>query len=133
MSDPPRSFSIMKPNDSEWCEHKPTWVGKIAVAACGECGHVDWFSDTGPVDPAEGLAYLFSSFDLIDHLDALGAPSPTVLAYSAPSARKRKNLNALPANIWLKVAPDLWLSHDHETLLLSTNHELLLDNLTRGA
>jgi hypothetical protein len=33
----------------------------------------------------------------------------------------------------LRVGPDLWLSHDGETLLLATNHELLIENLTRGA
>lgn len=123
----------MKLIDSTRCEHKPTWLGDVAVMACADCGQVDWFSTEGPIDPAEGMAYLFGSYDLIDHLDALGAPSPTVLVYAAPSARKRRHLRALPANTWLKVAPDLWLSHDGVNLLLSTNHQLLLENLTRGA
>ena len=117
----------------ERCEHKPVWVGRVAVSACAECGEVSWLSDAGPIDPAEGLAWLFGSYDLVAHLDALGAPAPTVLAYNAPSARKRNNLNALPKHVWLRVAPGLWLSHDGEILLLATNQALLLENLTRGA
>ena len=94
---------------SQWCEHKPTWVGRVAVAACADCGRVDWFSDTGPVDSAEAMAYLFGSFDLVGHLDAL------------------------PKNVWLEVGPRLWLAHDGEVLLLATDHQLLIENLTRGA
>ncbi len=119
--------------NSERCRHKPIWVGRVAVSACAECGEVSWLSDTGTIDPAEGLACLFGSYDLVAHLDALGAPAPTVLAYNAPSARKRKNLNALPKHVWLRVAPSLWLSHDGDILLLATNQTLLLENLTRGA
>ncbi len=118
---------------SQWCEHKPNWVGRVAVAACADCGRVDWFSDTGPVDSAEAMAYLFGSFDLVGHLDALGAPTSSVLAYAAPSAKKRKNLDALPKNVWLEVGPRLWLAHDGEVLLLATDHQLLIENLTRGA
>jgi hypothetical protein len=132
LSHPVRNFSSME-IDSGLCEHKPTWMGRVAVAACAECGEVSWLSDTGPVDPAEGMAYLFGSYDLVAHLDALAAPAPTVLAYNAPNARKRKNLAALPRRVWLRVAPNLWLSHDGEILLLATDHRLLLENLTRGA
>jgi hypothetical protein len=108
-------------------------VGRVAVAACAECGQVDWFSDTGPVDHSEAMAYLFGSYDLIGHLDALGGPTSSVLAYAAPNPRKRKNLDALPKNVWLSVAPRLWLSHDGEVLLLATDHQLLIENLIRGA
>ena len=118
---------------SEKCEHQPTWIGRVAVTACADCGRVDWFSDAGPLDPAEGMAYLFGSYDLVDHLDALAAPAPTVLVYAPPSARKRRNLDALPKHVWLQVGPSLWLSHDSQTLLLATNQPLLIDNLTRGA
>lgn len=123
----------METKRSERCEHQPTWVGRVAVTACADCGRVDWFSDTGPLDAAEGMAYLFGSYDLVDHLDALAAPAPTVLVYAPPSARKRRNLDALPKQVWLKVGPSLWLSHDSRTLLLATNQQLLIDNLTRGA
>lgn len=115
------------------CDHTPQWHGRIAISACADCGTVDWFSHAGAIDPAEGLAYLFGSYDLIGELDALGAPSAKVLVYSAPNGRRRRNLSALPANTWLKVAPHLWLSHDGEVLLLATDQPLLMDNLTRGA
>lgn len=118
---------------SERCEHKPVWVGRMAVAACADCGRVDWFSNEGPVDPAEALASLFGSYDLLGPLDALGAPASKVLAYSAPSWRKRKNLEALPKRVWLKVGPRLWMAHDGEVLLLATTQPILFENLTRGA
>ena len=78
-------------------------------------GGVDWLSDQGSLDPAEGLAYLFGSYDLVGHLEALAAPAPSVLAYAPPSARKRRNLDCLPKHVWLEVGPDLWLSHDGQT------------------
>lgn len=120
-------------NTSEWCEHKPVWVGRIAVAACEDCGRIDWLSNEGPIDPAEALAALFGSYDLIGPMDALGAPAPQVLAYAPPSGRKRKNLDALPKRVWLKAGPRLWMSHDGEVLLLATTQRLLFENLTRGA
>lgn len=116
-----------------WCEHKPVWIGSIAVAACEDCGQVDWLSAAGPVDPAEAMAALFGNYDLIGSLEALGSPSPQVLAYAPPSPRKRKNLEAFPRKVWLKAGPHLWMSHDGEVLLLSTTQRLLFENLTRGA
>jgi hypothetical protein len=98
-----------------WCDHKPVWVGRVAVCACADCGKVDWLSD------------------LIGHLDALSGPTSTVLAYVPPNQKKRKNLDALPKQVWLEVGPRLWLSHDGEVLLLATDHQLLIENLTRGA
>ncbi|HEY7468379.1 MAG TPA: hypothetical protein VIC07_02450 [Acidimicrobiia bacterium] len=118
---------------SQWCDHKPTWVGRVAISACADCARVDWFSDSGPIDHAEALAYLFGGYDLIGHLDALGGPTRSVLAYSAPSTRARKHLDALPRAVWLEVGPRLWLAHDGEVLLLATDHQLLIENLTRGA
>ncbi len=117
----------------KWCEHKPVWVGRVAVAACEDCGRVDWFSDQGPVDPAEAIAALFGSFDLLGPLRALGSPSSRVLAYAPPSSRKRRHLDALPRYVWLKAGPHLWMSTDGEVLLLSTTQRLLFENLTRGA
>ncbi len=117
----------------EMCEHKPVWVGRIAVAACAECAEVDWFSDAGPVDHAEAIAALFGSYDLLGPLDALAAPAPFVLAYAPPSGRKRKHLEALPRRAWLKAGPQLWMSHDGDVLLLCTDRRLLFENLTRGA
>ena len=118
---------------SESCEHKPVWVGRIAVASCAECARIDWFSDAGPVDSAEAIAALFGSYDLMGPLDALGAPAPKVLAYAPPSGRKRKNLDALPEHVWLKAGPSLWMSHDGEVLLLATTQPMVFENLIRGA
>jgi len=39
----------------------------------------------------------------------------------------------MPKHVWLKVGVNLWLSHDGQRLLLATNQQLLIDNLTRGA
>jgi hypothetical protein len=103
------------------------------VTACADCGQVDWFSDTGPIDHAEALAVLFGSYDLLGPLDALGAPADRVLAYSPPSSKKRKNLEALPEKTWLKAGPRLWMSHDGNILLLATTQPRLFENLIRGA
>lgn len=118
---------------SNWCDHKPVWVGRIAVTACEDCSTVDWFSDLGRVDHAEAMAALFGSYDLIGPMDALGAPSPQVLVYQPPTTRKRKHLDALPRHSWLKAGPQLWMSTDGDVLLLATTQRLLFENLTRGA
>jgi hypothetical protein len=116
-----------------WCEHKPVWVGRVAVAACEDCGEVAWLSDSGVIDHAEAMAALFGSYDLVGSMDALGAPAPEVLVYAPPSSRKRRNLDALPPKTWLKAGPRLWMSTDGQVLLLATTQRLLFDNLTRGA
>lgn len=103
------------------------------MAACADCGRVDWLSDEGPVDPAEAMAALFGSFDLVGSMEALGAPSPEVLVYAPPSARKRRHLDSLPRRVWLKSGPHLWMSTDGDVLLLATTQRLLFENLTRGA
>jgi hypothetical protein len=115
------------------CEHKPVWVGRVAVTACADCANVEWFSDHGPVDPVEAMAALFGSYDLVGPIDALGAPSPEVLVYAPPSPRKRRNLDALPRRVWLKTGSQLWMSTDGEVLLLATTQRLLFENLTREA
>jgi len=117
-------------DENIWCEHKPVWVGRIAVAACDECGRVEWLSDEGPVDHTEAMAALFGSFDLAGTIEALGAPSPEVLVYTPPSSRKRRHLDALPRRAWLKAGPHLWMSTDGEVLLLATTQRLLFENLT---
>jgi len=106
-------------------------VGRIDVAACADCGVVEWGSAFGPVDPAEALTVLFGNFELIGRLEALGAPAPVVLAYRAPGFRKRANLDAFPRRTWLRATPDLWMSHDGETLLLAPTREIVFENLTR--
>lgn len=120
-------------NVIEFCDHKPVWIGHVAVAACARCHRVDWLSESGAIDHSEAMAAVFGSFDLIGSIDALAAPAPQVLAYAPPSKAKRRNLDALPRRTWLKAGPHLWLSHDGELLLLATTRKLLFDNITRGA
>lgn len=114
-------------------EHDVVAVADLMVSACPICRRVEWSDTFGPVDPSEGLAALFGAYELIGSFDALGSPAPEVLVYHSPSIRKRKNLAPFPAHAWVKAAPDLWLTHDGENLLLATNHRLLFENLTRGA
>lgn len=115
------------------CDHKPVWIDRIALAGCARCRRVDWLSEDGPLDPAEAMAAVFGSYDLIGPLDALGAPAPKILVYRPPSRGKRRHLDALPRRVWMKAGPHLWLSHDGEHLLLATTRKLLFDNVTRGA
>lgn len=115
------------------CEHRPVWMGRIAVTACAVCGTVDWFSSSGPVDPAEAMAALFGNYELVGTLDALGAPAPEVLVYRPPSVRRRAGLDAFPEKVWLKTGPHLWMSHDGQVLLLAPTERLVFDNLMRGA
>ncbi len=115
------------------CDHKPVWIGRIAISACAKCETVEWLSGDGPIDHAEAMAAVFGTFDLMGHLDALGAPSPKVLVYTPPRRQLRRYLDAIPPRVWLKAGPHLWLSHDGDHLLLATNHSLLFDNMTRGA
>lgn len=121
----------METRHEETCEHRPRWVGRVAVAACVQCRKVDWTSNEGPVDSSEAMAYLFGSFDLIGPLDALRPPAPWVLAYAPPSSRKRGHLDALPKQVWLEAGSGLWMSHDGEVLLIATDNRLLFENLTR--
>lgn len=113
--------------------HQAVPIGNLLVSACGGCRQVEWSDAGGEIDPAEGMAALFGNYELIGSLDALGSPAPEVLAYRPPSNRKKRNLEPFPAHVWVKAAPDLWLTHDGENLLLATNHRLLFENLTRGA
>jgi hypothetical protein len=125
---------LMELNRGRTCgNHRFSPVGDVRVAACEKCHRVEWQDGCGDIDPAEGMAALFGSYELIGKLDALGSPAPEVLVYSPPSARKRKNLAPFPMRVWVKPAPDLWLTHDGENLMLATNHRLLFENLTRGA
>jgi hypothetical protein len=114
-------------------QHKAASVAGLLIVACENCRRVEWSDVGGEIDPSEGMAALFGSYELIGSLDALGSPAPEVLVYRAPSAKRKRNLAPFPAHVWVKAAPDLWLTHDGENLLLATNHRLLFENLTRGA
>ncbi len=113
------------------CDHRPVKVGRVAVSACVGCAEVTWFSQEGPIDPDEGIAAVFGSYDLIGPIDALGAPTPQVLAYRPPSSRKQAALDAFPAGTWLKAGPHLWMAHDGQVLLLAPTSKLVFENLMR--
>ena len=49
LSHPPLTLSGMG-NHLTWCDHRPVWVGRVAVSSCAECGRVEWFSDVGAID-----------------------------------------------------------------------------------
>jgi hypothetical protein len=124
----------MELNQVNGCpKHHAIPVADLLVTACEVCKRVEWNDGQGEIDPSEGMAALFGSFQFVGSLDAIGSPAPEILVYESPSARKRRNLLAFPAHVWVKAGPDLWLTHDGENLLLATNHRLLFENLTRGA
>lgn len=122
----------MEPNTGHTCQKARAEAAGVTVLACESCGYVDWLAGDDSLDPARALAALFGSFSLVGRMPAIGAPAEVVLAYRASSSHKRRTLDTLPRRVWLSVAPDLWLAHDGETLLLATPHRLLLENLTRG-
>ena len=111
------------------CTHQIAWIGRTGVVACGTCGAVEWWTDGRPLDPAEGMASAFGSFEFVDSLRALHAPAGEVLVYRAPTRRLRQRLNYFPVNRWLLVSPGLWMSHDGEMLLLCPDNPVLAGNL----
>lgn len=117
---------------SETCNHELATHGRYGVIACPACGLVEWFGPQGAVDPAEAMAALFGSFDLIGSVPCVGAPARSVLAYGTGPARRRA-LDILPRHCWLAASPELWLATDGRVLLLATTDELMIRNLTRGA
>ena len=80
---------------------------------------VRFVADGTVLDPDEGMARLFGRFELVGRLPAVGSPGPEVLMYRPPSSRHRSCLSELPARMWLRVQPHLWLTHDGDHLLLA--------------
>ncbi|MDH3539778.1 MAG: hypothetical protein OEP52_07280 [Acidimicrobiia bacterium] len=115
------------------CNHSSVVIAGIEIMSCDECGDVVWYLAGERLDPAEGMARLFGQYDLVGRLDSLSAPAPEVLLYRPPNGRWRTHLAAFPKHVWLEAAPDLWLSHDEEHLLLAPANPIHLENLTRGA
>lgn len=113
------------------CTMTKNQVAGLEVTYCPECREVEWWEGESLLDPDEGMARLFGRFDLVGRLPALGAPGPEVLVYQPPARQARGRLAAFPRGVWLEAAPDLWLSHDGERLLLCPSRPLLLDNLAR--
>ena len=118
---------------STQCLHEPVVAAGIQIVACQVCGTVEWSASRRTLDPSEALAALFGNFTLMGRLPAVQAPGPEVLMYGAPGRKGKTSLAAFPPNVWLQVDDHLWLSHDHEHLLLVPTTPLLLENLTRGA
>lgn len=116
----------------EGCDHELRTWGRTGVIACPECGLVEWFGTRGPIDPAEGMAALFGSYDLIGPMPAVGAPTDDVLAYR-PSRGRRGALDVLPRGAWMRATSDIWLATDGLVLLLGSPDRLLMANLTEGA
>jgi hypothetical protein len=134
MSHPGRTLLGMELNSLNGCRnHRRVETGNVIVVACEVCRRVEWFDQHGEIDPAEGVASLFGSYELVGTLDAVGSPAPEVLVYAPPSKKTRLHLDAFPKHVWVKAAPDLWLTHSGEELMLATNHRILFENLTRGA
>lgn len=114
------------------CRHEPRHWGRTSVVACAACGLVEFFGPAGAIDPAEGMAALFGTYDLIGSLPAVGAPAPVVLAYR-PSRGKKAALDSLPSGCWLRVGTELWVAAGDGVLVLATPDRLMVENLTRGA
>lgn len=136
MSHPFRSLAGMRrstpsppPPD---CQHALHSHGHFGLVACEDCGLVEWFGPTGPIDPAEAIAGLFGSYELIGPVPAVGAPARSVLAYR-PARARRAALDILPLQRWLAASPDVWVATDGQALLLATSNDLMVHNLTRGA
>lgn len=119
-------------NPPDECRHEPRHWGRTTVVACAACGLVQFFGPAGALDPAEGLAALFGSYDLVGAVSAVGAPAPVVLAYR-PSLGKKGALGVLPTGCWLRVGPELWVASGDGVLQLATPDRLMVENLTRGA
>ena len=117
---------------SDECRHDPRHWGRTSVVACATCGLVQFFGPAGALDPAEGMAALFGTYDLIGSMPAVGAPAPVVLAYR-PGRGKKDALGLLPTGHWLRVGPELWVAAGEGVLMLATPDWLMVDNLTRGA
>jgi len=91
----------------------------IDIVACARCGTIDWFRDGAPIEPFDGMADVFGSFDLVATLPAVSAPGRDVLLYRAPRGVSKSLLAALPPRAWLEAAPGLAVSHDGRHLLVS--------------
>ncbi len=101
------------------CDHQPKQIEGLDVAACEDCGLIEWAEGGAELEPAEGFARLFGRFELIDRLPALRAPGPEVLVYRPPSGRARSLLSVFPAHAWLQIDDRLWMTHNGDQLLLA--------------
>ena len=111
------------------CSASPFTVGTVTLALCSRCGQTEWTDRNGhPIDPAEGLAEAYGSFELTETLPAIHAPGGRVLVYRIPR-RHRNRLAPFTAGTWVEIYPDLYASQDGANLLLAPANPLLADNL----
>jgi hypothetical protein len=114
------------------CLHDSYEVGGLFLDLCPQTGETHWIDDDDDeVDPAVALARLFGSFDLVAALAGVGAPGSMVLAYRPDSRRGRAAMRALPRRRWIEAAPDLWIAHDGDRLLMAPANPVLAANLAR--
>jgi hypothetical protein len=92
---------------------------EIEIAACADCGTIDWFRRGRAIDAFDGMAEVFGMFDLVATLPAIHAPGNQVMLYRAPRGVSRNLLSALPARTWLEATPGLAISHDGRHLLVA--------------
>ncbi|MEX2280373.1 MAG: hypothetical protein WEA76_09830 [Acidimicrobiia bacterium] len=108
------------------CTHVVRMVNReIGVAACGECGTIEWFRNGTPIGGFDGMADVFGMFDLVATLPGVSTPGPEVMLYTAPRGASRGLLAALPMRTWLEAAPGLSISHDGRHLLVSPSEPAL--------
>lgn len=113
------------------CRHLPVGLAGMSVVACADCGMVQWFGPSGPMDPAEAMTRAFGQYDLVGRLPVVRGPAAWVLLYRPPGRRLRSHLAAFQPGVWFRVDDELWLCHDGEMLLLAPSDPLLAANLTR--
>lgn len=102
------------------CEHVARRVTRdISLAACGECGTVEWYRGARRIDAFDGMAEVFGMFDHVETLPGLAAPGREVMLYKAPRGASRDLLGALPLRTWVVAAPGIAISHDGRHLLVS--------------
>ncbi len=114
------------------CRHLPVEIAGMSVVACADCGTVQWFGPSGPLDPAEAMNRAFGQYDLVGRLPSVRGPADWVLLYRPPWRRMRSHLTAFQPGVWFRVDTELWLCHDGEMLLLAPSDPLLAANLTRN-
>jgi len=114
------------------CVHTRTDVGDFQLELCPRTDEATWLRRGSEVDPAVAMAALFGQFDLCGVLPATAAPGERAFAYRPNGRRGRSAMRALPLRRWFEAAPDLWLGHDGEMLLLAPSDPILAANLARN-
>jgi hypothetical protein len=113
------------------CRHDRVDLGSVVVDICPVTSQAEWYDSDELVDPASALATLFGQFDLATAAPGLRSPGTMVLAYRPSGRRGRAAMRALPQGRWIEAAPDLWITHDGESLLMSPTDSVLARNLVR--